>query len=87
MASSGSTILDMPTKRNKSSGGGGKRGRPATGRAPTETVFARVKPELAAALNAYIKSLRPEPKITAVVVAALEDFLASKGFWPPPDQE
>jgi hypothetical protein len=58
-----------------------KRGRPATGRTPTETIFARVPPELSQALDNYLESLRPQPKTTAVVIAALEDFLAARGFW------
>jgi hypothetical protein len=64
-----------------------KPGRPATGRTPTETIFARVPPELADALNRCLKSLRPKPNTTAVVIAALEDFLASRGFWPPPTEQ
>jgi hypothetical protein len=61
------------------------RGGPATGRSPFVAVFARVPPPLAQALEGYRNTLRPKPTATAVVVAALEDFLQAKGFWPPPD--
>lgn len=40
--------------------------------------------ELTAALTAYIKATRPRPTVKATVEAALEDFLAAKGFWSPP---
>jgi hypothetical protein len=42
-------------------------------------------PELQAALDAYLASLRPRPGKTAVAIAALEEFLASKGFWTRAD--
>jgi hypothetical protein len=58
------------------------RGRPATGRTPSVTIFARVPPQLAEALEMYLNGLRPKPSTTAVVIAALEDFLQAKGFWP-----
>lgn len=63
------------------------RGRPATGRSPSVTIFARVPPQLAKAFEAYLESLRPKPSSTAVVIAALEDFLQGKGFWPLGDEE
>jgi hypothetical protein len=49
---------------------------------PGDDLFARVPPPLAEALGAYLESLRPKPTTTAVVIAALEDFLEDKGFWP-----
>lgn len=39
--------------------------------------------ELRQALDDYIASQRPSPDITGAVIAALEDFLQPKGFWPP----
>jgi hypothetical protein len=77
--------IDRVADRDKKKG----RGRPPTGRTPTVTVFARVPPPLAQALDAYLDSLRPQPTTTAVVVAALEDFLQARGFWspPPPDAD
>jgi hypothetical protein len=67
---------------DKGKGKGKKRvGRPSTGRTPTVTIFARVPPALAEALEAYLDSLRPKPTTTAVMIAALEDFLQAKGFW------
>lgn len=62
-----------------------KRGRPATGKTPTTTVYARVRPELGKALDAYLADQRPEPTVTRVVETALEDFLEAKGYWPPPE--
>jgi hypothetical protein len=70
-------IQGMSQKKDKK-----PRGRPATGRTPSITIFARVPPQLAEALEAYLDSLRPKPSTTAVVIAALEDFLQAKGFWP-----
>lgn len=72
------TIPDMAKKKPNGPG------RPATGRKPTITIYARVRPELGEALEAYLASLRPRPTGTAVLEAALEDFLQGKGFWPPP---
>jgi hypothetical protein len=63
------------------------RGRPSTGRTPTTTIFARVPPPLAEALEAYLEGLRPKPTTTAVVIAALEDFLEAKGYWPLSERE
>jgi hypothetical protein len=63
------------------------RGRPATGRTPSVTIFARVPPPLAEALEAYLDSLRPKPTTTAIVITALEDFLAAKGYWRPADED
>ena len=63
------------------------RGRPSTGRTPTSTIFARVPPPLAKALDVYLDSLRPKPTTTAVVIAALEDFLQAKGYWPLPNDQ
>src|SRR5262249_25900156 len=86
MSSNGSTILDMPAKKSSSKKGSRKSaaGRPATGRTPTTTLFARGPPELGEALDAYLDSLRPQPRPTAVVRVALEEYLRSKGFWPWP---
>lgn len=39
--------------------------------------------ELFDALTAYIEATRPQPTDSAVLRVALEEFLASKGFWPP----
>jgi hypothetical protein len=38
---------------------------------------------LSEALEAYLDTLRPRPTTTAIMITALEDFLAEKGFWPP----
>lgn len=63
----------------------GKPGRPP-GRKPTDTIFARVPPELGKAIDDYLDSLRPAPTLTAVVKVALEEFLETQGFWPPKDE-
>jgi hypothetical protein len=74
-------IQGMSQKKDKKNPG-----RPATGRTPSVTIFSRVPPPLAEALEAYLDSLRPKPSTTAVVIAALEDFLQEKGFWPPKEE-
>lgn len=38
---------------------------------------------LRAALDAYLDAAKPEVTITAAATAAFEEFLASRGFWPP----
>jgi hypothetical protein len=79
------TLPGMTKKNNKPGGktGGKKRGRKPTGRTPYVTVYVRVRPELAKALEDYRSSLRPKPTQNAVAETALEDFLTAKGFWPP----
>lgn len=57
-------------------------GRPR-GRTPTETIFARVSPDLAKALDSYVSTFRPKTTQTAVVEVALEEYLTKHGFWPP----
>ena len=53
------------------------------GRSPSYTLFTRIPPELGAALEAYVKSLKPRPSITAAVETFLEECLTARGFWPP----
>jgi hypothetical protein len=38
------------------------------------------------ALERYIATTRPRPTTTAVLVAALEEYLASRGEWPPAEE-
>lgn len=71
------TILNVANKK-------GKPGRP-TGRKPTDTIFARVPPELGKAIDDYLGTLRPQPTLTAVVKVAIEEYLERHGFWPPKD--
>jgi hypothetical protein len=40
--------------------------------------------ELLDALERYCSTTRPRPGKSATLVAALEEFLAAQGFWPPP---
>jgi hypothetical protein len=79
MASHGGTLLDMGKDKPK------KPGRPQTGRKPTYILYARIKPSIGAALDAYIAATRPTPTQTSAVELALEEFLAKQGFWPPSD--
>jgi hypothetical protein len=46
-------------------------------------IYATVPQALREALEAYIDKTRPHPDKSAVVEAAIEDFLRSQGFWPP----
>lgn len=76
MAELGVTMPDMAKKKPSKQGDG-------KGRSPAYVVFARVPPELGAAFEAYLESLRPKPSATAAIVLSLEEFLAQRGFWPP----
>ena len=78
LADSTVTIPDMGKKKKKKP----EKGTPQ-GRTPGYTVFARVPPELGAALEACIKALKPKPTITSAVQDALEEWLKARGFWPP----
>ena len=75
------TIESMGKKRTKSGGEEPKSGK--QNRSPNYTVFARIPPELGAAFEAYINSLRPKPTTTSVIQTFIEDGLERVGFWPP----
>jgi hypothetical protein len=47
-------------------------------------IFARVRPDLRDAWKAYLSSLQPRCTSAAALEVAIEDFLAARGFWPPP---
>lgn len=36
------------------------------------------------AVESLVETTRPQPTITSVIVAALEEYLAARGAWPPP---
>lgn len=56
-------------------------------RSPNCALFVRVEPELGNALEKYMDSLVPlRPSLTVVLKAAIKEYLARKGFWPPSDQ-
>ncbi len=57
------------------------------GRSAAYTVYARIDPQLGAALEAYIKSLKPQPSLTATVETLIEECLQARGFWPPPSKK
>jgi hypothetical protein len=40
--------------------------------------------DLRAALVRFVNDTRPRPSKSAVMVAALEQYLESRGYWPPP---
>ncbi len=44
-----------------------------------------MRDKLAAALEAYLDSLKPRPSAKGAIELALEEYLERKGFWPPPD--
>jgi hypothetical protein len=70
-------MTDKPKKPRR------KPGRPQ-GRTPSVTIFARINPELAKVLQAYIDGVKPKTTTTAVVELALERYLTEVGHWPPP---
>lgn len=41
--------------------------------------------ELQDALEEYLAATRPSPKKSEVMRTALEEFLVTRGFWPPKD--
>ncbi len=47
----------------------------------------RVSPQLKAAIRTYIARSKPEVTIKAIVEAALADFFAQAGLWPPPPSQ
>jgi hypothetical protein len=59
----------------------------APGRSTAYTVYARIDPELGAAFEAYVKSLRPQPSNTATIEVFFEECLQARGFWPPPGKK
>lgn len=79
MVSATVTILDMGNKRQKRT----KKGDGEKGRSPSYALFTRIPPELGAAFEAYVNSLRPRPTATSVVQTFIEDGLKAAGFWPP----
>jgi hypothetical protein len=72
----------VATKNKKSDEQRGP-GRPPSPDPKIANLNARLPRDHALALEAYLGSQRPAPTVTAVVLTALEDFLRSKGFWPP----
>jgi hypothetical protein len=52
-----------------------------------EPLYVWIEVALGAALTAYLNDLRPRATKTAVVEMALEEFLRSKGYFPPPSSE
>ena len=51
------------------------------GRSPHYTVYGRLPPKLGKALEEYIAQTRPRPTTTSVLILAIEELLAAKGFW------
>ena len=47
------------------------------------TIAAKVSVSLSEALEAFVSSNRLKPRLNSILVAALEDFLQARGFWPP----
>ncbi len=65
-----------------------KSGRPKSPNPPRERVLAmRMPPELETALEAYREAQTYPPDRTAVGLRALEQFLRSEGFYPPPPRK
>ena len=76
MAIASVTIPHMGKKKAADSPGPG---RPATGRTPSETVFARVEPRIHKALENHVKKIRPRTSMAAVVSLAIEQYLERVG--------
>jgi hypothetical protein len=45
-----------------------------------------LRPDLGEALGAHLETARPRTSLTAVIEAALEEYLKSRGLWFPPGQ-
>ena len=50
-------------------------------------IFCRIKPEIGKAFDSYLHASDPEVTTKAAIEAALKDFLAKHGYWPPPDDQ
>lgn len=92
MIATNGMIPDMgkkqPSAERPGKGSKGKpKPKPKGGRTKTG-FFVELPPELVAAFEAYLETLRPEVKKTALTQQIIEDFLASRGFWPwvPPGE-
>ena len=81
--SAAADTIDLMAEKKKRKGPG----RPATGRSPSVTIFARVTPDVAQALEDYINSFQYPPKTVAIVTRALKDLLEREGFWPRPAKD
>lgn len=66
-------MLDLMSKPKKS--------KPSRDRGPV--LFLRLPEETEAAILAYIAAQDVPPDKTAVGLAAIHEFLAKRGFWPP----
>src|SRR5262245_12073174 len=62
-------------------------GRPQNETPPEPSISARPTPELARALDAYVKKVRPKTTRSAVILDALEFYLTEKGAYPLPEGE
>jgi hypothetical protein len=56
-------------------------------RSPSYTMYARIRPELGQLFAQYMRDTRPAPTITAVLEVALEEFLATRGYTLPAENE
>jgi hypothetical protein len=74
------TVTIRGMKKRKPSG---KKPDQPRGRSPSEAIFVRINPGLGKALESYMNGVRPKTTRTAVIEAALEEFLAARGHWPP----
>jgi hypothetical protein len=78
MTSFSPTLTPMANNSKKP----GKPGRPK-GRKPTYPLYARIKPSLGEAFDAYVESIQPRTSTTAVIEMILEQYLHAQGVWPP----
>ena len=61
----------------------------------TQGVDRHVKPRLAFhlekqlldAVEQLVETTRPQPTVTSVITAALEEYLTARGLWPPPPKD
>lgn len=60
------------------------RGRPRKTNKLTFNVSAKLPSDLGRQLTAYANGVRPATSVSSVVSLAIEQYLASVGYWPPP---
>ncbi len=60
---------------------------PQGGRTPAYLLNTRLKPEFEDMIDEYIRKSKPEVTIKAIVEAALLDFFAASGIYPPGKKE
>ncbi len=60
---------------------------PTTPKGRSQVYNVRLGHDLDASIAAYLASQEVPPDKSAVIVAAVRDFMKARGFYPPPEQK